>query len=269
MLKLSPIPSPFWRPLLEIKVFIMTTQLVSIGNNQIPLVMYRDQPVVTFAMIDQVHQRPEGTARKRFAENRERFTEGRHYYLVDYKGLSVLRTEFPGVFGANAPQAMLVTERGYLKLVKTFSDDLAWDVQDQLIDGYFRAKPLTPTSDLDAMLQQHAVIGLALMEMKAQREAVQVIQQDMAEVRTDIADIKAALPSPKTHTTIRAFAAIHNIRLNPKTSQRLGKRCAHLALQIGRAINHIPDDLYGTVNAYPMDLVEQVFADELGNQEAA
>ena len=30
---------------------------------------------------------------------------------VDSKGLDVLRTEFPGVFGANAPQAMLITER--------------------------------------------------------------------------------------------------------------------------------------------------------------
>lgn len=164
---------------------------------------------------------------------------------------------------------MLITERGYLKLVKTFSDDLAWDVQDQLIDGYFRAKTLAPTSDIDAMLQQHAMIGRALVEMKAQREAVQVIQQDMTTVKSDIAEIKAALPSSKTHTTIRAFAAIHNIRLNPKTAQRLGKRCAHLALQTGRAINHIPDDLYGTVNAYPMDLVEQVFADELDNQEVA
>ena len=247
----------------------MTTQLVSVGNNQIPLVTYRDQPVVTFAMIDQVHQRPEGTAKRSFGSNRERFAEGMHFYRVDSKGLDVLRTEFPGVFGANAPQAMLITERGYLKLVKTFSDDLAWDVQDQLIDGYFRAKTLAPTSDIDAMLQQHAMIGRALVEMKAQREAVQVIQQDMTTVKSDIAEIKAALPSSKTHTTIRAFAAIHNIRLNPKTAVRLGKRCAHLAMQTGRAINHIPDDLYGTVNAYPMDLVEQVFADELGNQEAA
>ena len=78
----------------------MTTQLISIGNNQIPLVMYRDQPVVTFAMIDQVHQRPEGTASRNFRSNRERFTEGQHYYLIDYKGLDVLRREFPGVFGA-------------------------------------------------------------------------------------------------------------------------------------------------------------------------
>ena len=248
----------------------MTTQLVSVGNNQIPLVTYRDQPVVTFAMIDQVHGKAEGQARVNFSKNRERFSEGKHFYIVDYSQKYLLDT-----FGIDVPPRglTLITERGYLKLVKTFSDDLAWDVQDQLIDGYFRAKALAVGTaqhqDLDYWIQQNQMMMASLMEAKAQREAITVIQQDVAEVKTDIAEIKAALPSSKTHTTIRAFAAIHNIRLNPKTAQRLGKRCAHLALQTGRAINHIPDDLYGTVNAYPMDLVEQVFSDELGNQEAA
>ena len=242
----------------------MATQLVKIGNTEIPLVEYQGQPVVTFAMIDQAHQRPEGTARKRFSDNRDRFTEGRHYYLVDSKGLSVLRTEFPGVFGANAPQAMLITERGYLKLVKTFTDDLAWDIQDQLIDVYFRAKQhvVEHQDDLDLMIQQNAMIGKAIMEMKAQREAMTVIQQD-------VADIKAALPSPQTHTTIRAFAAIHNIRLDRKTAARLGKRAAHLSIQHGKAINHVADDLYGTVNAYLNEIVTQVFADEIDRQGRA
>lgn len=248
----------------------MTMQLVTIGNAEIPLVSYQNQPVVTFAMIDKVHGKSEGQSRANFSKNRERFTEGQHYYLVDYSKKNLLDT-----FGIEVPPRglTLITERGYLKLVKTFSDDLAWDVQDQLIDGYFRAKALTAGAaqhqDLDYWIQQNQMMLASLMEAKAQREAITVIQQDMAEVKIDIADIKAALPSSKTHTTIRAFAAIHNIRLNPKTAQRLGKRCAHLALQTGMAINHVPDDLYGTVNAYPLDLVEQVFADELGNQEAA
>lgn len=235
----------------------MSTQLVTIGNTEIPLVQYRNQPVVTFAMIDRVHQRPEGTARKRFSDNRERFAEGQHFYIIDSKGLSVLRTEFPGVFGANAPQATLITERGYLKLVKTFTDDLAWDIQDQLIDGYFRSKPAAsaPTS-IDMLIQQNQMIGAALAEIKAQRET-------MSELKTDVASIKALLPTEKTHTTIRAFAAIHNIKLSARIAQRLGKRCAHLALSSGLSINHVPDDLYGTVNAYPNEVVEQVFADEL------
>ena len=251
----------------------MTTQLVTIGNAEIPLVSYQNQAVVTFAMIDRVHQRPDGTASRNFRSNRERFEEGRHFfYVTDSKGLDEIRRNHPGVFKEAAREATLFTERGYLKLVKSFTDDLAWDVQDQLIDGYFRAKTLAPvaeTTDLDMLLQQHAMMGRALVEMKTQRETMVVIQQDMSEVRTDIAGIKAALPTAKTHTTIRAFAATHNIRLHPRVAQRLGKRCAHITINKGLAVNAVPDDLYGTVNAYPNAIVEQVFADELGNQQEA
>lgn len=35
-----------------------------------------------------------------------------------------------------------MTERGYLMLVKAFTDDLSWKVQDELISGYFKAKEL-------------------------------------------------------------------------------------------------------------------------------
>mgnify|MGYP001623778949 FL=1 len=39
----------------------------------------------------------------------------------------------------------LISESGYLMLVKSFTDDLAWTVQRQLVDSYFRAnKPMTP-----------------------------------------------------------------------------------------------------------------------------
>ena len=34
----------------------------------------------------------------------------------------------------------LITETGYLMLVKSFTDDLAWDVQRKLVDSYFRVK---------------------------------------------------------------------------------------------------------------------------------
>jgi hypothetical protein len=39
---------------------------VTINNKQLPAVEYRGQRVVTLAMIDEVHQRPEGTAVQHF-----------------------------------------------------------------------------------------------------------------------------------------------------------------------------------------------------------
>jgi hypothetical protein len=53
---------------------IMTKQLVRITHDvEIPLILYRGQPVLTLTLMDKVHGRPEGTARKRFHDNRERF----------------------------------------------------------------------------------------------------------------------------------------------------------------------------------------------------
>lgn len=37
----------------------------------------------------------------------------------------------------------LITESGYLMLVKSFTDDLAWTVQRALIKTYFKAQELT------------------------------------------------------------------------------------------------------------------------------
>ncbi len=42
-------------------------------------------------------------------------------------------------FNPNA-DIVLITKRGYLLLVKSFSDDLAWQVQGELVDTYFEVK---------------------------------------------------------------------------------------------------------------------------------
>lgn len=63
---------------------------VTINNKHLPAVEYRGQRVVTLAMIDEVHQRPEGTARAAFNRNRSHFIEG-----VDFLEMTadVIRTE--------------------------------------------------------------------------------------------------------------------------------------------------------------------------------
>ncbi len=52
--------------------------------NQTPLSVkeYEGKRVVTFKDIDAVHGRPDGTARKRFNDNKEHFIEGEDFYRV-------------------------------------------------------------------------------------------------------------------------------------------------------------------------------------------
>ena len=134
---------------------------VPVQGIAVPVVECKGQRVVTFAIIDAVHKRPEGTARRTFQANRSRFIENEDFYVLDSISLNEFRTH--GIFGESAQHGMVLTESGYLMLVKSFTDDLAWDVQRALVKCYFRA-PRTQPADFDAVLSDPASLrGLLLV----------------------------------------------------------------------------------------------------------
>lgn len=116
--------------------------LITIGNTQFTAKTLDGKPVLTFRDIDAIHHRPEGSARKRFNDNRQRFAEGEDYFKVT---CGEVRPFFgqtpPNGFNPNA-EIILITESGYLMIVKSFTDDWAWEVQRKLVKTYFRAKEL-------------------------------------------------------------------------------------------------------------------------------
>lgn len=114
---------------------------LTINNHVVLIKEYNGYRVVTFKDIDTVHERPDGTARKRFNDNRKHFIEDVDYFVRK-------TDEALNEFGVVAPNGLtLITESGYLMLVKSFTDDLAWEVQRQLVNNYFRMQ--------DVMEQQY------------------------------------------------------------------------------------------------------------------
>ncbi|MDE6520368.1 MAG: ORF6N domain-containing protein [Ruminococcus sp.] len=112
-----------------------------ININGIPLEVkeYEGQRVITFKDIDRVHERPDGTARKRFNDNKKYFIENEDFFVVKQSDVQIYSTGF------EVPNRgiTLLTESGYLMIVKSFTDDLAWSVQRQLVNAYFKLKELT------------------------------------------------------------------------------------------------------------------------------
>jgi len=108
-------------------------RLIQIGNQQISVKEFKGQRVVTLKDIDLVHERPEGTARRNYNTNKKHLIEGEDYFVRN-------SSEAQNEFGITAPNGLvLMTEQGYLMLVKSFTDDLAWKVQRQLVNTYFKA----------------------------------------------------------------------------------------------------------------------------------
>lgn len=110
-------------------------------NAEIPKIkVWNGQRVVTFKDIDEVHQRPSGTAKRNYNKNKKHFIENKDYFKISpYE----FRTAFDvDMDERQQNEIMLFTEVGYLMLVKSFRDDLSWSVQRQLVTVYFRGKEL-------------------------------------------------------------------------------------------------------------------------------
>lgn len=137
-------------------------QTVTINRSEISVKEYDGKRVVTFKDIDACHNRLEGTARKRFNDNKVHFIEGVDFFKVK---CSEVRPFFgqtlPNGFNPNA-DIVLMTESGYLMLVKSFTDDLAWDVQRQLVNTYFKAEKKKADDTLKMQIQQERARAMLL-----------------------------------------------------------------------------------------------------------
>ena len=110
-------------------------EIERINNLELAVKVYQNQRVITFKDIDTVHERPDGTAKRNFDTNKRHFVKGEDYFLLkpsDFEKNENRTLEIPN------RGLTVFTESGYLMLVKSFTDDLAWEVQRQLVKNYFR-----------------------------------------------------------------------------------------------------------------------------------
>lgn len=282
-------------------------QTVTVNDTNISIKEYHGKRVVTFKDIDLCHGRPEGTARKRFNDNKQHFIESEDFFKVPYseiiesplggrsiidvpgeiesykgrdyagfifiaqdlnngywkigrtatkrtaeKRLNLSRTYhlhnyeyFECVDTLKADKAIqaelksykvknswydgdrdlfvntinraikevtesyeprkkhkggfhgditLITESGYLMLVKSFTDDLAWQVQRQLVNTYFRVSEETNTKLLELQIKQERARAMYLNAVARFVKATGKQYEDigLSPIAVDTMKVKAA-----------------------------------------------------------------------------
>lgn len=145
-------------------------QLVHIQDTDISVKEYNGQRVVTFKDVDTVHVRPDGTARRNFNTNKKRFVENEDYFVVSSDEIRTSRLFT--ISDNDFTDKVLLTEQGYLMLVKSFTDDLAWTVQRQLVNGYFRVRQIS--NDLSPQMQM--LYGMLDQMAQTERQAKEAKQ---------------------------------------------------------------------------------------------
>lgn len=176
----------------------MDNKFIKIQNHEITVKEYNGQRVVTLKDIDIVHERPDGTARRNFNSNKKRFVEKEDFFVV---GSDEIRTShlFP-ISDNDYMDKILITESGYLMLVKSFTDDLAWQVQRQLVKSYFSA----------------CQSGLSLEGLSVELQAVIVVDKRVTKVEQRVDKLENNMTI--THEQIQ----IIKNRVNKKVTALLG-----------------------------------------------
>lgn len=142
---------------------------ICVASQAIETKEWQGQRVITLTDVDKVHQRPEETARRNFRINKKRFIKGEDYFEISPD--EIRRNKVMTVSPMLKRAMIFLTEMGYLMLVKSFTDDLAWTVQRALVQNYFRAEKLTTTSALSerlttADIQRKTLGGIPVMVAK-------------------------------------------------------------------------------------------------------
>ncbi|MDA8221783.1 MAG: ORF6N domain-containing protein, partial [Desulfitobacterium hafniense] len=114
-------------------------------NNLIP-VEYQGQRILITTQLAESYETDAKHINDNFANNKDRYTLGKHYFSLDGEELKVFKEAYP-IFSGNlkfAPIAHLWTEKGAWLHAKSLNTDKAWEAYEMLVDDYYAIKQLQP-----------------------------------------------------------------------------------------------------------------------------
>lgn len=107
----------------------------------LPQLAYKGVPVVTTETLAMAYEVEAHQLRQNFKNNKERFVEGKHFYLIEgdeLKAFSLQVENFYSQISAKTRHLTLWTERGAARHAKMLSSDKAWDVFELMEETFFR-----------------------------------------------------------------------------------------------------------------------------------
>lgn len=193
-------------------------------NIELEVKEYKGNRVVSFRDVDNLHRRPIGTSRKTFNSHRKQFVENVDYFVLN-------TDEAQTMYGLRAPNGViLLTESGYLLLVKPFTDELAWKVQRQMVNAYFKAKEMIAQKQPEQPSTIEDILISALTSMK--------------EMKLENAELKKTVQHLELVVDNEVWITEHQ---KSEIRDAVKKRIGYL---MGQAVDAHFQGLYGDLNTF-------------------
>lgn len=107
-------------------------------SEELQIVEYEGIRVLTSRQIAEMYGTDSKTISKNFNRNKDRYTEGKHYFLLKGKELRSFLQNDENI--SKAPKLYLWTKKGAFHHAKSLNTDIAWEVYERLVDFYFEVQ---------------------------------------------------------------------------------------------------------------------------------
>lgn len=155
--------------------------------NEITIVEYQDQRVLTTNQLAEVYGTVVNNIKNNFANHKERFIEGKHYYCLEGESLKVFKNEVNNIdlVAPKVNKLYLWTEQGASRHCKILDTDQAWQQFDILEETYFRAKEVMPK--LNNLSPQLQILINMEIEQNKMKEQIQEVKTEVQGIRDVVA----------------------------------------------------------------------------------
>lgn len=160
-------------------------------KNDLQITEYKNIRVLTTQQIAEVYGTNADVISRNFSNNKERYTEGKHYICLTGDELREAKANGK-IYGLqqNANKFYLWTEKGAFLHAKSLGTDKAWEVYENLVDFYFnKKKPLSALEQIN--LTQQAVLEVN-EKIDNVKDELEQFKQDMPVLGCDIDRIQYA-----------------------------------------------------------------------------
>lgn len=219
------------------------SNLVTIAGIQSARITYKDRPVCTTQQLAQFYGCAEKNIGDNYANNRDRFEEGKHFVKLEGAALQAFKN-CPENFGSVAPRApalILWTELGAGRHAKMLTTDKAWDVYEEMEEAYFtrglrevQSDPQRPAALRDQVDAGILLLRAAAEDLKFAPSALLGSYQKL-ESHVGVAGLLPAyaVDAPTTSSTgsseetksLKDLLNIYDVGLSPAAFNRLLMQC--------------------------------------------
>lgn len=189
--------------------------------------------VLTTAQLAECYVTDTNTITQNFKRNKDRYEEGKHYICLKGEDLRAFKSEMTNChFAKNLNVLYLWTERGALLHAKSLNTDKAWEVYDQLVETYFRAKKAQIALQ-NLSPQTQAMINLEIRQNELRKDLDGAIQR--------IEELERGKPTAAAAEQPKALPKKWDERESDylRKAYSLGQTDVEIAADLGRTVSSI------------------------------